>query len=396
MCGRAASSTLATSTAATALSLGLGETSQINAEEKGEADAVRHCPSIPIVPNETKEKDTPNAGPGNEFHVFRRTNRTIQRERMTWGLIPNNGTEHSPHLLPHDSSFSVSPHYAMFNARTETLYEKPSFRGLARNGQTCVIPLDGYYEWSPKQPHEKKKQPYFIRYRDRQRPLLMAGVWSRVKTGRKIRMADSANVEEETLATFAILTTDAHSEYAWLHPRQPVMLWDIPVALEWLMSPNPSLMDKLRSVPINGSLNDRQKSIWESSLLSVYPVTTKMNECKYQGDDCMLEVRLEKVRSIKSFFLPQGSKKARTGANTNQSSASPTHPSSKTSPSTQRLPLFKTKEVTVKENTPDAVSQNNEVKEISWTCSRCTFTHTGLVKSRYLVCELCQAERKSS
>jgi len=390
MCGRAASSTLATSTAATALSVGLEETRHLfSAEEKAIAanSPAQIGESVAVAPNETKAKDMPNAGPGNEFHVFRRSkNGTIQRERMIWGLIPNNGTEHKPHLLPTDSKFSVSPHYAMFNARAETLCEKPSFRGLIRNGQTCVVALDGYYEWCQR-PHEKRKQPYFIRYKNRERPLLMAGVWSRVKTGRAMQTAGSAGVEGETLASFAILTTDAHYKYAWLHPRQPVILWDISVALQWLMRPNRSLVEKLRSVPMNGTPNgdQKQQSIWESSFLSVYPVTTKMNECKYQGDDCMSEVRLEIARSIASFFLPRGSKKARTEANFDQSSDSSTKPLSKTK-----------RESAINEIIKEANSQNDEAKETSWTCYRCTFTHIGSVKSQYLACEVCQAERNSS
>lgn len=54
-----------------------------------------------------------------------------------WGLLPG---------WAKDASFSART----FNARSETLFEKPSFRHAALNGH-CAIPVSGYYEWKTEQ-----------------------------------------------------------------------------------------------------------------------------------------------------------------------------------------------------------------------------------------------------
>mmetsp|Transcript_1109 Transcript_1109/g.2310 ORF Transcript_1109/g.2310 Transcript_1109/m.2310 type:complete len:425 (-) Transcript_1109:71-1345(-) len=399
MCGRAAYSARAISAAAAALSnrdISKEVMSESIAAEKSahSEDAALELSSIlPIIPSE--EKDRPNTGPGHEYHIFRRSKNDIDAIECTpsaiWGLIPNNGTHHSPHLLPTDPEYSVTPHYTMFNARSETIYDKKSFSGLIRNGQTCIFAVEGYYEWTKPQSLDKKKQPYIVRpTKNQQQPLLLAGLWSCVKTGRRIKDANTKNMEDETITTFTILTTDAHPDYTWLHPRQPVMLWDISIALEWLMRPNPKVVEKLCSVPIRGSISkdNKQQSTWETSL-SVYPVSNKINDGRYQGDDCMVEVKLKKVPSIKSFFGEM--KKAKTEKEVIGSSELPPHAVLETTSTPKRCPTPERTEL--RNSMLKGASQEIESKEKLWTCSQCTFIHTGPGKFEYLACELCGTER---
>lgn len=70
-----------------------------------------------------------------------------------WGLIPGWARE--------------MPATPLFNARGETVAEKPSFRDAYRRTR-CLIPLDGWYEWRDKAPH----------YVSCGRPLYMAGLWT--------------------------------------------------------------------------------------------------------------------------------------------------------------------------------------------------------------------------
>jgi putative SOS response-associated peptidase YedK len=65
---------------------------------------------------------------------------------------------------------------ASFNARAETVADKPMFRDAFKR-QRCVIPASGYYEWL-KRPDGK--QPYFISATDG-RVLSFAGLWDRWK-----------------------------------------------------------------------------------------------------------------------------------------------------------------------------------------------------------------------
>lgn len=79
---------------------------------------------------------------------------------MQWWLIPS-------------WSKKVEYKYPTFNAVSETVHEKPSFRTPFKKGRRCIIPADGFYEW---QAQGKAKQPYFIHKSDRS-VIAMAGLW---------------------------------------------------------------------------------------------------------------------------------------------------------------------------------------------------------------------------
>ncbi|KAL7470234.1 hypothetical protein ACHAXS_010476 [Conticribra weissflogii] len=299
-----------------------------------------------------KIDDHPNLSPGNVVMVFRRAPPSkhssspptttdekpssnapiVECTPMIWGLLPQRGTSHRPHHLPRNPDFSASPHYKLFNARSETVYEKRSFANLILNGQTCLFSVEGYYEWthndkpSPageeratktKLPSgDKRKQPYFFHRHQttrqstlRHKPLLLAGIWSSVATGRRcantqFNEANDATTNDydgndEMITTFALLTMDAHPKYSWIHDRQPVILWDDSMALEWLMNPSPELLRRIRTFPSD----ERRREDLESLPLEAHPVTKKINDGKYRGEDCTREVKLETVPSVKSFFV---------------------------------------------------------------------------------------------
>jgi putative SOS response-associated peptidase YedK len=114
-----------------------------------------------------------------------------------WGLVP---------AWAKDASAGAK----MFNARSETVAEKPSFRAAFAQ-RRCLVPASGYYEW---QSRASGKQPYFIFPAD-ESPLAFAGLWETRK--------DS----DVRTFTFSILTTAARGELASIHDRQPVMLRDV-------------------------------------------------------------------------------------------------------------------------------------------------------------------------
>jgi putative SOS response-associated peptidase YedK len=62
---------------------------------------------------------------------------------------------------------------ATFNARAETVAEKPMFRSAFKNSR-CLIPASGYYEWKTT---PEGKQPFYFTRRDGQ-VMTIAGLWS--------------------------------------------------------------------------------------------------------------------------------------------------------------------------------------------------------------------------
>jgi putative SOS response-associated peptidase YedK len=63
-----------------------------------------------------------------------------------------------------------------FNARAETVAEKPMFRSAFKRAR-CIVPAPGYYEWRTV---EGGKQPYFISAADGE-VLSIAGLWDQWK-----------------------------------------------------------------------------------------------------------------------------------------------------------------------------------------------------------------------
>ena len=79
---------------------------------------------------------------------------------MRWGLIPG-WWKKTAKEVP-----------ATFNARAETVAEKPMFRSPFKRTR-CIVPASGYYEWRPA---EGGKQPYFISAASGE-VLSIAGLW---------------------------------------------------------------------------------------------------------------------------------------------------------------------------------------------------------------------------
>ena len=114
----------------------------------------------------------------------------------------------------------VTPRYATFNARAETLTTSRTFREPFRR-RRCVVPVSGFYEWRKRlQPGlfgddaddspRGSGQPYYVR--PRHGAMLLAGVWDRWRQGKV------------SFDSFAVVTTEASEKLAFLHHRQPLLL----------------------------------------------------------------------------------------------------------------------------------------------------------------------------
>jgi len=113
-----------------------------------------------------------------------------------WGLIP--AWAPAPDISTH-----------MFNARSETVREKPAFRA-AFESRRCLIPANGFYEWE--KADSRTRQPWFIHVRGR--PLIaFAGLWE-----------SWTSPEGEEIESCTILTVAAAMSIAFIHPRMPVIL----------------------------------------------------------------------------------------------------------------------------------------------------------------------------
>jgi putative SOS response-associated peptidase YedK len=69
-------------------------------------------------------------------------------ELMRWGLIPH---------WARDPAIGNK----LNNARSEGVFDKPSFRQAVRK-RRCILPASGFYEWQAAPPGVKFKQPWYI------------------------------------------------------------------------------------------------------------------------------------------------------------------------------------------------------------------------------------------
>src|SRR6266436_2447349 len=148
-------------------------------------------------------------------------------------------------LVPHWWKKPLKQLPASFNARAETVADKPMFRdAFARH--RCVIPASGYYEWL-KRPDGR--QPYFISAADGN-VLSFARPWDRWK-----------NPETgETLISCTIVVTDANAMTRPIHDLMPVVL-DKADVRRWLSGQagtellKPASEDRLRMWPVSRRVN---------------------------------------------------------------------------------------------------------------------------------------------
>ncbi len=176
-----------------------------------------------------------NISPGQDALVV--TNQLpTQGQLFRWGLVPS-------------WSKDGGSGSKLFNARAETIHEKPSFReAFAR--KRCLVFADGFYEW---QKVGKGKQPHFIRVRQEQ-PFAMEGIWE----------SWQQNDSHKPLHTFSIITTEANTLVKNIHDRMPVILPEEKMA-HWLSD----------SLSARDAFNLLKP--YDADAMEIYPVSDRVN-----------------------------------------------------------------------------------------------------------------------
>ena len=115
---------------------------------------------------------------------------------MRWGLVPNWWSKPLKEML-----------LATFNARAETVAEKPMFRNSFKK-RRCLMPVTGYYEW-----HDtpEGKLPYYFTRADSQ-ILTIAALWD--------EWTDKAT--DETLMSCTMVITEPNNFVAEVHDLEVV------------------------------------------------------------------------------------------------------------------------------------------------------------------------------
>lgn len=145
-------------------------------------------------------RPTWNAAPSQALPVIVENDAGEREVRlMQWGLLPR---WHRP-----GSKADIAP----INARSETVLEKPMFRGLVGK-RRCLVPANGFYEWQQRGPQGTKKQPFYITLADE--PIFaMAGLWD-----------ETTGEDGLPVASYTVITTAANELVKPLHERMAAIL----------------------------------------------------------------------------------------------------------------------------------------------------------------------------
>lgn len=125
-------------------------------------------------------------------------------ETMRWGLIP---------------AWAKDPKIGsmMFNARAETVAEKPSFRSAFRT-RRCGVLVDAFYEWADV---DGARVPHAFRVVGAE-VFALAGLWE-----------EWIDPKGEVVRSCTIVTTTANEQVRPFHERMPVIL-DPPALSTWI------------------------------------------------------------------------------------------------------------------------------------------------------------------
>jgi putative SOS response-associated peptidase YedK len=158
----------------------------------------------------------------------------------------------------------------MINARSETLAQKPAFKGVFKKHR-CIIPMDGFYEWAPgtddgplTKAGKPIKRPHFIHRVDNE-PLAVAGLWSAWRDKEE-------GPEAPWLHSAAVVTTSANATMEAIHNRMPVILpkamWDL-----WLDPANQNI-DMLQALLVPAP----------DDVLTMHEVSIDVNNVRNKGE----------------------------------------------------------------------------------------------------------------
>lgn len=121
-------------------------------------------PSMPVITNEEP----------NKFSFF------------NWGLVP---------FWVRDEKQAKEIRMKTVNVRSDTIFEKPSFRVPIRE-RRCLVVMDGYFEWREV---NGRTYPYYIKMKDND-AFAVAGIWD--------EWSDRKN--KKKLRTYSVISIDAN------------------------------------------------------------------------------------------------------------------------------------------------------------------------------------------
>jgi putative SOS response-associated peptidase YedK len=153
------------------------------------------------------------------------------------------------------------PMAAMFNARVETVDTSSAFKDAFRS-RRCLVPADGYYEWTQSQA-DGGEDPWHVHLPDHP-PFSFAGLWARNQT--------------LGITSCTIITAEAIDPVKQIHDRMPIILNE--AAYDSWLDPRKHDLIEAKSLLAQN----------RNSELEFYRIGRQVNSPQYEGADCIWRV----------------------------------------------------------------------------------------------------------
>ena len=163
-------------------------------------------------------------------------------EPMQWGFVPPWAKE---------GQFKRP----LFNARSETIWEKPSFKNLIRRYRG-IVPVNGFYEWQRKS--DQKIANYIT-----------------LKDAPSMGLAAIIQSHSDGYSQCCLITAEANSQMQAVHKRQPIII--APEAMdEWLNNDDPdNVNDCMQTVP--------------AGAFEIREISDYVNSTRHDGPECLAD-----------------------------------------------------------------------------------------------------------
>ena len=204
-----------------------------------------------------------NIAPTNPIYIIRGTSPDLAT--VSWGLI-------APWLK--NIQEAKNSQSRAINARSESIFEKPTFRDAFRTTR-CLIPATGYYEWATALGKYRPKQPFYICAKD-DKQLSIAGIWS-----------SWVAPNGEVMETASIITQEAQGELEAIHSRMPVFM-PVDRWKQWL-DPKENNVEHLKSLMMVEN---------PDSLVTARPVSSAVNSVANNGKELTQETPLGEPETL--------------------------------------------------------------------------------------------------
>jgi len=195
-----------------------------------------------------EERFTPkyNVSPTSAVWGLSVTRAALTLDPMQWGFVPPWAKE---------GQFKRP----LFNARAETIWEKPSFRSLIRRYRG-IVPVNGFYEWNrsaKKAGNDPSKQAHYIS----------------IEGAPAMALGAIIQVHSDGYKQCCLITTAANEQMQSVHNRQPVIIAPDSIE-EWIENDDVDF--------INACLQPM-----ESMRFDIKTVSDYVNSARNDGPECL-------------------------------------------------------------------------------------------------------------